>query len=155
MTNIDSVDRGILNTLQQNAKLTTKELANEVNLSATPVFERQKRLEKEGFIQKYVAVLDPEKLGLGMIVFCNVKLKQHSRLNGSSFIEAINRMDEVTECYNVSGEYDFLIKIYVKDMKDYQNFVLNKLGEIESIGSLHSIFVIGETKNSHCLPIIY
>ncbi|MCQ2192307.1 MAG: Lrp/AsnC family transcriptional regulator [Paludibacteraceae bacterium] len=153
MAETDSTDKRILKTLQQNAKLTTKELANEVNLSVTPVFERQKRLEKEGFIKKYVAVLDPEKIGLNMIVFCNVKLKQHSKQNGKAFVEAINKMDEVTECYNTSGDYDFMIKIYVKDMKDYQNFVLNKLGEIDAIGSLHSTFIIGEIKNSQSLPL--
>ncbi|MCQ2218316.1 MAG: Lrp/AsnC family transcriptional regulator [Paludibacteraceae bacterium] len=153
MVKIDDTDRQILKVLQRNSKLTTKELANEVNLTATPVFERQKRLEKEGVIQKYVAVLDPEKVELGLIVFCNVKLKHHSKQYGADFVSAINAMDEVVECYNISGEYDFMMKLYVKDMKHYQNFVLNTLGEIDAIGSLHSIFVIGETKSFSGIPL--
>lgn len=150
---LDQIDKSILKELQKNSKLTTKELATAVNLSPTPVFERQKRLEKEGYIQKYVAVLDSEKVGNGMIVFCNIKLKQHTREHGAKLIEALNKMEEVTECYNTSGDYDFMIKIYVQNMKDYQDFVMNKLGDIDSIGSLHSIFAIGEIKNSHTVPV--
>lgn len=153
MANLDTTDQQILKELQQNSKLSTKELASLVNLTPTPVFERQKRLEKEGYIKKYVAVLDPEKLGYGIIVLCSVKLKQHTRENGNQFMTVINQMDQVTECYNISGEYDFMMKVYVRDMKDYQDFVMNKLGSIDCIGGLQSIFVIGEAKHSNCIPI--
>lgn len=153
MANLDTTDQLILKELQQNSKLSTKELASLVNLTPTPVFERQKRLEKEGYIKKYVAVLDPEKLGYGIIVLCSVKLKQHTRENGNQFMSVINQMDQVTECYNISGEYDFMMKVYVRDMKDYQDFVMNKLGSIDCIGGLQSIFVIGEAKHSNCIPI--
>ncbi|MBO7637101.1 MAG: Lrp/AsnC family transcriptional regulator [Paludibacteraceae bacterium] len=153
MANLDTTDQQILKELQQNSKLSTKELASLVNLTPTPVFERQKRLEKEGYIKKYVAVLDPEKLGYGIIVLCSVKLKQHTRENGNQFMSVINQMDQVTECYNISGEYDFMMKVYVRDMKDYQDFVMNKLGSIDCIGGLQSIFVIGEAKHSNCIPI--
>ncbi|MCQ2235661.1 MAG: Lrp/AsnC family transcriptional regulator [Bacteroidales bacterium] len=150
---LDETDIAILRELQNNGKLTTKELANEVNLSMSPVFERQKRLEKLGFIKKYVAVLDPKKLGYGMSVICNIRLKQHSRENGAQFVEAISKIDEVTDCWNTSGDYDFMIRVYTRDMEHYQQFVLNVLGDIESIGSLHSIFVIGTVKSSHALPL--
>ncbi|MBR0501856.1 MAG: Lrp/AsnC family transcriptional regulator [Paludibacteraceae bacterium] len=153
MANLDTTDQQILKELQQNSKLSTKELASLVNLTPTPVFERQKRLEKEGYIKKYVAVLDPEKLGYGIIVLCSVKLKQHTRENGNQFMSVINQMDQVTECYNISGEYDFMMKVYVRDMKDYQDFVMNKLGSIDCIGGLQSIFVIGEAKHSNCIPV--
>ena len=153
MANLDTTDQQILKELQQNSKLSTKELASLVNLTPTPVFERQKRLEKEGYIKKYVAVLDPEKLGYGIIVLCSVKLKPHTRENGNQFMSVINQMDQVTECYNISGEYDFMMKVYVRDMKDYQDFVMNKLGSIDCIGGLQSIFVIGEAKHSNCIPI--
>ena len=153
MANLDTTDQQILTELQQNSKLSTKELASLVNLTPTPVFERQKRLEKEGYIKKYVAVLDPEKLGYGIIVLCSVKLKQHTRENGNQFMSVINQMDQVTECYNISGEYDFMMKVYVRDMKDYQDFVMNKLGSIDCIGGLQSIFVIGEAKHSNCIPV--
>lgn len=150
---LDEVDVKILRALQENGKLTTKELADRVNLSTSPVHERQKRLEELGYIKKYVAVLDAKKLGSGMIVLCNVRLKQHSKENGLHFVEAINAMEEVTDCWNTSGEYDFMLKMHVRDMDHYQDLVLNTLGIIDSIGSLHSIFVMAEVKHSYSLPM--
>lgn len=150
---LDDIDIKILRTLQYNANLTTKELAALVNLSPSPVYERQRRLEKEGYIEKYVAVVNPQKAGNNMIVFCNICLKQHNKEIGQSFMSAISNVKEVTECYNTSGDYDFMMKIYVRNMEHYQDFVLNTLGVIESIGSLHSVFVIGEVKNVHAVPI--
>ncbi|MDR1090781.1 MAG: Lrp/AsnC family transcriptional regulator [Prevotella sp.] len=153
MERLDATDIKILKILQGNAKLTTKELAEKVNLSPTPVFERQKRLEREGYIKRYTAELDSEKLGCNLIVFCSIKLKQHTREYGHQFMEAINKMETITNCYNISGDYDFMMKIYVRDMKHYQDFVLNTLGELNCIGSLHSTFVIGEVKNSGAIPV--
>lgn len=153
MEKLDEIDLRILEALQENAKLTTKELAHIVHLSPTPTFERQKRLEREGYIEKYVALVNPQKVGNGIIVLCNIKLKQHSKELGTQFMEAIRQVKEVTECYNTSGDYDFMMKLYVRDMPHYQDFVLNTLGVIDSIGSLHSIFVIGEVKRSTATPI--
>lgn len=153
MEKLDATDIKILGVLQKDSKLTTKEIAKLVNLSPTPVFERQKRLEREGYIKRYTAELDPEKLGCSLIVFCSIKLKQHTKENGFQFMEAINQIDTITNCYNISGDYDFMLKIYVRDMKHYQDFVLNTLGEIDAIGSLHSTFVIGEVKNTNSIPI--
>mgnify|MGYP001754636724 CR=1 FL=1 len=153
MEKLDATDIKILKVLQNNAKLTTKEIAEMVNLSPTPVFERQRRLERDGYIKRYTAELDPEKLGYNLIVFCSIKLKQHTRKNGTSFMKAIDKIETITNCYNISGDYDFMMKIYVQNMKHYQDFVLNTLGEIDCIGSLHSIFVIGEVKNSRAIPI--
>ncbi|GAA3590508.1 Lrp/AsnC family transcriptional regulator [Flavivirga amylovorans] len=150
---LDKIDLRILNILQNNSNLTTKELAAKVNLSTTPVFERVKRLEKEGYIKKYKAILDAEKLDRGLMVFCNVTLKEHTRKIGNQFVKDILSLDEVTECYNISGDYDFLLKVLVKDMKHYQNFVLNHLGELKNIGSAHSTFVMGEIKNTYLVPI--
>jgi len=133
--------------------LTTKELAAKVNLSTTPVFERVKKLEKEGYIKKYVAILDAEKLEKGLIVFCNITIKEHTREIGNQFVKDILSLEEVTECYNISGDYDFLLKVLVRDMKEYQNFVLNHLGGVKNIGSAHSTFVMGEIKNSYSIPI--
>lgn len=153
MEKLDQTDLKLLKLLQEDSSLTTKELAQRVNLSPTPVFERVKQLEREGFIKKYVAILDPEKLSKGFIVFCNIRLKQHSKENGHQFMEAIMGIDEITECYNISGDYDFMLKIYVPNMKYYQDFVLNKLGTVDSIGSLQSIFVMGEIKQTHSIPL--
>jgi len=146
---LDAIDLQILKTLQKNSKLTTKELAEAVHLTPTPVFERQKRLERQGYIKKYVAVLDPEKLGQGLLVFCKVKLKQINHQIADSFTRRVMRMPEVTECYNTSGSYDYLLKVRATDMKQYQEFVLTKLGDIESVGSIESLFVMHEVKQSY------
>ena len=148
---LDQVDLQILRALQENARLTTKELAARVNLSTTPVFERMKRLERSGFIRGYVAVLDAEKLGRGFTVFCSVKLKQMNRSIAQDFISVVKDIPQVAECYNVSGEYDYLLKIQAPDMKYYNEFIINVLGTIDSIGSILSSFVMNEIKNTHAL----
>lgn len=150
---LDEIDMQILKTLQKNAKLTTKELADVVHLTPTPVFERLKRLEKQDYIKKYVAVLNPEKLNQSLLVFCKVKLKQINREIAEAFVRRILRIPEVTECYNTSGAYDYLLKVRARDMKQYQEFVLNKLGEIESVGSIESTFVMSEVKQNYGLNI--
>ncbi|WP_308993531.1 Lrp/AsnC family transcriptional regulator [Mariniflexile litorale] len=150
---LDEIDIRILKLLQAKSNLTTKELASKVNLSTTPVFERIKKLEKGGYIKNYIAVLDAEKLNRGLMVFCNIRLKEHTREIGNQFVKDILLLEEVTECYNISGDYDFFLKIMVSDMKSYQNFVLNHLGSLQNIGSAHSTFVMGEIKNSYSVPI--
>ena len=146
---LDETDLQILKTLQKNAKLTTKELADAVNLTPTPVFERQKRLERQGYIKKYTAVLDPDMLGQGLLVFCKVKLSQINHKIADAFTESIRAIDEVTECYNTSGSYDYLLMVRARDMKQYQEFVLTKLGEIEHVASIESTFVMSEVKRSY------
>ncbi len=150
-TVLDNIDLQILRALQENARLTTKELAAQVHLSTTPVFERLKRLERGGYILKYAAVLDAEKLGRGFTVFCSVKLKQMSRSVARNFISVIKDIPQVAECYNISGEYDYLLKIQAPDMKYYNEFIINVLGSIDSIGSILSSFVMDEIKNTHAL----
>lgn len=153
MESIDSTDIMILRELQDDAKLTAKELASRVHLSPSPVFERQKRLERDGYIKKYIAVVDPIKTGNGIMVLCNVRLKHHSNELSRQFTSVIAGIDEVVECFNTSGEYDYQLKIYARSMAHYQQLVLERLGELDCIGSLHSIFVIGEVKNSRSIPI--
>ena len=150
---LDETDLKILRTLQKNAKLTTKELADAVHLTPTPVFERQKRLERQGYIKKYVAILDPDKLNQSLQVFCKVKLKQIDHEIADAFTRRIMRIPEVTECYNTSGNYDYLLKVRAADMKQYQEFVLNKLGEIESLASIESTFVMSEIKQTYGVHI--
>ena len=153
MEKLDSTDIKILEVLQENANLTVKELAAKINLSPTPTFERQKRLERDGYIDRYMAIVDPEKVGNGLLVLCGITLKQHGKRWGAEFVEAISKIPEIVECWNTSGDYDFIMKIYVSDMKRYQDFVLNTLGVVESIGSLHSFFVIGTVKSGNRIPI--
>ncbi|MEE6130329.1 Lrp/AsnC family transcriptional regulator [Chryseobacterium arthrosphaerae] len=153
MEQLDDKDLQLLRLLQKNAKLTVKELAREVSLSPSPVFERVKRLEQEGYVKRYAAVLDAEKLNRGFTVFCQIKLKIHDRSVGYDFVKEILEIEEVVECYNISGDFDFLLKVQVRDMKHYQDFVFNKLGSVDSIGSTHSTFVMAEVKNNHGLTI--
>lgn len=150
---LDRIDLNILDELQKNGRFTNKELAAAVHLSPTPTFERVKRLEREGYIRKYVAVLDADKLECGFVAFCYLKMKQHTYENAMRIIEAMKDIPEIAECYNISGDYDFLLKIYTRDMKTYQKFLLRILGEIDCIGSLNSSFVLGEIKNDNLLPL--
>ena len=153
METLDKKDLQILRTLQVNARLTTKELAARVNLSSTPVFERLKRLENGGYRKKYIAVLDAEKLNLGFVVFCRVKLSKLNREIATEFTRIIQDIPEVTECYNISGSYDYLLKIHAPNMKYYQEFILNVLGTIDSLGSLESTFVMDEVKHDYGIHI--
>ena len=150
---LDAVDMEILRALQKNARLTTKELAAMVNLSTTPVFERVKRLELRGYVKGYVAVLDAEKLGRGFVVFCSVKMRRIGREIAEDFARVVRSIPEVTECYNISGSYDYLLKIHAPNMKYYQEFVSNILGNIDHLGSLESTFVMDEIKHDFGLHI--
>ena len=150
---LDAVDMESLRALQKNARLTTKVLAAMVNLSTTPVFERVKRLEQRGYVKGYVAVLDAEKLGRGFVVFCSVKMRRIGREIAEDFARVVRSIPEVTECYNISGSYDYLLKIHAPNMKYYQEFVLNILGNIDHLGSLESTFVMDEIKHDFGLHI--
>lgn len=150
---LDKVDLQILRILQENARLTTKELASMVSLSSTPVFERLKRLENGGYIKKYIAVLDADKLNQGFVVFCNVKLRRMNRDIAVEFTRIVQNIPEVTECYNISGSYDYLLKIHSPNMKYYQEFILNVLGTVDSLGSIESMFVMNEVKHNYGIHI--
>ena len=150
---LDNTDISILRILQEDASLSNKEIAARVHLSPTPVFERIKRLRAQGYIKKFVAVLDAGKLDCSFVAFCYVKMKQHTFENAKRIMEAVQSMAEVAECYNISGDYDFLMKVYVSSMKEYQQFVLRILGELDCIGGLNSSFVMGEVKNTWSVPV--
>lgn len=152
-TLLDDTDIKILALLQENCRLTVKELAASVHLSTTPTFERVKRLEREGYIDRYGAMLNAERLQCGFIAFCYLKLKQHTYENSIRMMTAVQDINEIAECYNISGDYDFLLKIYTHDMKSYQQFLLRILGELDCIGSLNSSFVLGEVKNTRSIPL--
>lgn len=153
METLDKADLQILRTLQENARLTIKELAARVSLSSTPVFERLKRLEAGGYIKKYIAVLDAEKLNRGFVVFCHVKMDRLNREIAQEFSRIVRDIPEVTECYNISGSFDYLLKIHAPDMKYYQKFVLNVLGTIEHLASLESVFVMDEVKHAYGIRV--
>lgn len=148
MTEFDTIDRKILNLLQLNSKINIKELALKTGLTQTPIYERIKRLEKSGIIKKYIAVLDKEKIGFTVEVFCQVTLLVHSKELINRFENSVNKMDEVIECFHVAGNYDYLLKVIVKDMKNYQLFLKNKLSVLESVTNVQSTFVMTSTKDN-------
>ena len=150
---LDNIDLKILEQLQVDSNLTNKELAAAIHLSPTPTFERVKRLEREGYIKRYAAVLDAEKLSCGFVAFCFLKMKQHTHENALRIMEAVQDIPEIGECYNISGDYDFFLFLYAKDMKSYQKFLLRILGDLDCIGSLSSSFVLGEVKSTHAIPL--
>ena len=148
---LDSKDLAILNLLQQNARATVKEIAEQVHLSTTPVHERIKRMEANGVIKQYATLVDHTKVKKGLMVICYVSLKEHNKIAGVKFIKAIQAMNEVIECYNISGEFDFMLKVVEEDMNAYYNFHVNKLSQIENMGHVQSVFVIGIIKQTHQL----
>lgn len=148
---LDDKDRAILRLLQQNAKMTVREIAERVHLSTTPVHERIKRLEDTGVISSYIALLDYGRIARQLTVICYVSLKEHNKTAGHSFIEAMQTMEEVTECYNISGEFDFMLKVVVGTMDDYYNFHVHKLSQIENMGHVQSVFVMGVIKHTQAV----
>ena len=145
---MDSIDKKLLQLLQADTKKTTKELSLKLNLSVTAVYERIKKLEREGIIDKYVVLLNRNKINKGFVVFCHLKLLQHTKEFINQFEKEVIKLDEVLECFHVSGDYDYILKICVKDMEEYREFMVTKLTTLQHIGSTHSTFMIGEVKNS-------
>ncbi|HSQ45266.1 MAG TPA: Lrp/AsnC family transcriptional regulator [Ginsengibacter sp.] len=148
---LDSKDLEILKLLQENARITIKEISGKIHLSTTPVHERIKRMEESGVIKQYVTLVNHEKVKKGLMVICYVSLKQHSKNAGVKFIKTIHELNEVVECFSISGEFDFMLKVICKDMNTYYDFHVNKLSQIENMGHLQSIFVMGVIKQTHQL----
>ena len=151
MVALDSKDLAILSLLQQNARMTVKEIAAKIHLSTTPVHDRIKRLELTGVIKQYTTLLDHTKVKKGLMVICYVSLKEHNKNAGVKFIKAIHAMQEVIECYNISGEFDFMLKVVCEDMNAYYDFHVNKLSAVDNMGHVQSVFVIGIIKQTHQL----
>ena len=146
---LDEKDLLILRMLQENAKMTVREIAAKVHLSTTPVHERIKRMEESGVILQYATLVNHSKVKRGLMVICYVSLKEHSKKSGAKFIKTIHELGEVIECYNISGEFDFMLKVVAENMDAYYNFHVNKLGQLENIGHMQSTFVMGVIKQTH------
>ena len=147
-TQPDEKDHEILRLLERDAKLTVREIAVKINLSPTPTHERIKRLEKSGAIKSYTAILDKRILNKRIMVLCMVTLREHSRKAGADFINAVLEFDEVIECYNISGDFDFMLKIVSESMDSYHSFFVNKLSEVKGIGHSKSTFVMDIIKET-------
>ena len=153
MSKLDTLDFQLLNLLQENAKYTNKELSLKLNLSVTAVFERIKKLEREKIIDHYTAILDRNKVNKGFIVFCHIKLVQHTKEYITQFEQEVQKLEEVLECFHVSGDYDYLLKVCLEDMENYRTFMVTKLTALKHIGSTQSSFMIGEVKNTTAYPL--
>lgn len=150
---LDLIDKKLIHLLQKDSKQTTKQLSLYLNLSVTAVYERIKKLEKERVIDKYVAIINKHKIEKSFLVFCHVKLIQHTKEYVTTFEREILKLEEVSECFHVSGDYDYILKIYVKDMEEYRQFMVKKLTAIRYIGSTHSTFAIEEVKNTTAIKL--
>ncbi|MDR6514853.1 Lrp/AsnC family transcriptional regulator [Chryseobacterium camelliae] len=146
--NPDNKDLSILRLLQKDAKLSVRDIAARINLSATPTHERIKRLERLGIIKEYTTVVDRKKVGKGMMVICMIALNAHNKKTATRFIEEVTQFKEVVEFYNISGDFDFMLKILAPNMDEFHEFFVNKLSEIEGIGQTKSIFVMNSIKES-------
>lgn len=150
---MDKTDKKLLELLQSDTKKTTAALAVKLNLSVTAVYERIKKLEREGIIDKYVALLNRNKINKGFVVFCHLKLLQHTKEFINQFEKEVIKLNEVLECFHVSGDYDYILKVCVKDMEEYREFMVTKLTTLQHIGSTHSTFMIGEVKNTTAFTV--
>ena len=148
---LDQKDLLILKLLQENARITIKEISDKMHLSTTPVHERIKRMEEAGVIKQYATLVDHTKVKKGLMVICYVSLNLHNKNAGSKFIKAIQEMNDVIECYNISGEFDFMLKVVAENMDAYYDFHVNKLSQVENMGRLQSVFVMGIIKQTHQL----
>jgi Lrp/AsnC family leucine-responsive transcriptional regulator len=148
---LDETDISILRVLQQNARATVREIAEDVHLSATPVHERIKRMEREGVIRQYTILIDPAKVNKSLKVICYVTLKEHNKSIGTKFIKLMHEWNEVLECHNISGNFDFMLKIAVQNMDEYYHFHVHKLSQSELIANVQSMFVMGTLKETNVI----
>jgi len=151
--NLDKIDVKILALLQQNSNRTTKSIAEELEMTTTPIFERIKKLEKQGYIEKYVAVLNHKKLGLKQTVFIGITLQGHTRSYLEKFVKQINNFPEVIECHRVSGSFDYLLKLIVEDIEAYETFIISKLTLLPYLGNVQSLITLSTGKETNELDL--
>jgi Lrp/AsnC family leucine-responsive transcriptional regulator len=150
---LDETDKALLRLLQKDSKQTNKALSNALGLSVTAIYERIKKLENNGIISRYVALVEKKKVDKAFVAFCHVKLVQHSQDYVMKFEREVRKLNEVLECYHISGDYDYLLKVLVEDMEDFREFMVKKLTSINHIGSTHSMFVINEVKHTTAISV--
>lgn len=153
MTKLDATDKHLLELLQNDAKTNTKELAAQLNLTKTPVYERMRRYDREGVIEKYVAVLDTTKINSSIVVFCSVSLESQKLEGIEAFGEAVKEITEVIECYLMGGSNDFLLKVVVEDLSAYHQFSSGKLAALPHVSQIKSMFVLDQVKRSTVIPL--
>lgn len=153
-SSLDHIDLMLLDELQKDGKQSIKKLAEKVNLSITPVHERIKKLESSGVIENYVAVVNAKSIGKKLIAYCQVKLVRHQENLFEEFENYVSKLDEVLEASYMAGSYDFLLKLVLNDMEDYQNFVVHKISKLDIISNIQSAFVIQNIKNTSMIKCL-
>lgn len=153
MKNLDKINRQIINILQENSSITNAELADQLKIPATTVFDRVKKLEQNGIIVKKVAIVNPEKVGKETIAFVSLSLAGHSAKNVQKFWKSIEALPEVLECYHIAGDNDFILKVIVDNIRSYEHFLLEKLTAIENIGKIKTSFVMSTIKYQTKIPV--
>ena len=150
---LDNIDRNILKILQRNGRITNSQLSKDIGLSPAPTLERVKKLEQTGYIASYHAVLNREKLGLGVTTFVMVSLKQHNKETIDKFIKAIDTLEEVIECHHTTGTGDFMLKVVSEDIAGYQKLMLEEISNIEVIADMQSMVILSTFKDSKAVPV--
>jgi DNA-binding Lrp family transcriptional regulator len=153
MTKIDKYDKVILSVLQQQGRVTNQSLAEQANLSTAPCWRRVDKLEAQGIINRYVALVNREKLGLSVMVYIHISLNDHHSKTLEVFDLFVEQSDSILECYSVSGEYDYLIRVVAADVKDLEYFLMEKLLKLEAVRSANTSFVLKQKKYTTALPI--
>jgi len=150
---LDETDFGILELLQKDALISHKELAHRLNKSITPIHLRIRKLLEEGFIKRFTAIVDAKKIGRGLIAYTQVQVKQHSQESLMNFQKEVIKLNEVMECYHMTGNFDFLLKIAIRDMDEYNQVLMVKLAKLPDVGNMQSFFVMSEAKNETAYPL--
>jgi Lrp/AsnC family transcriptional regulator, leucine-responsive regulatory protein len=150
---LDKIDKKILEILQINAKITNAQLSKEIGLSPAPTLERVKKLESSGVITSYHAKLNTEKIGLGISTFVQISLTGHDKKSIKTFIDEVNKIDEIIECHHVTGTSDFILRVIAQNIASYQQLMLDKVNEIPVVDSLQSQVILSTFKDSKALPL--
>ncbi len=153
MDAIDDYDRAILEALQQDGRIANAELARRLNLSPPAIHARLRRLEEAGLIARYAALLDREKLGFDLLCFINVSLQRHTREHVDVFRDRIRGLPNVLECHHVTGEYDYLLKVVVRNRKELEHLLMEELTPIPGVAHIHTSLVLNEIKAATALPL--
>ncbi len=150
---LDKTDASILNLLQENSNQTHKSIAASLGMTTTPIFERIKRLQREGYIDKYMAIINKRRLGYKQTIFVGITLKGHTRQYLDRFVKIVDDFEEVLECHRVSGSYDYLLKVVVKDIEAYETFILTKLTLVSDLGNVQSMIVMSTSKEENAVTV--
>ncbi|MEY5130999.1 MAG: hypothetical protein RL734_1066 [Bacteroidota bacterium] len=151
---MDSIDKKILKILQEDCMISYKEIATSIGLSYNPTYERIRRMEEEGIVKSRVAILDPKKIGVDLFVYCNITLKEQSKKSLIDFEKRIKSIPEIIEAVSLTGVYDYMLKIAIRDIDSYNSFIMNKIANIPNIGQYHSNIVMSVVKDETALPIL-